>query len=210
MPQKRIVLHIPHACPILPFGLSGWDEGILHEIVRWTDWYTDWLFVPSSGPDSRIIPVTYPFSRFFCDVERLENDATDYLADVEFHVNLAYASHNTIFAAMLDYVNSLILELRMRFFEREDYHGKTAEAHRRIYEAKRRKQLEHRILWGRELEESIQRYLSAGKCLRTAKILAGRDFRKAHPQDTDSDAVPGHSGPALRRYLRAYRQNNKP
>ena len=68
-------------------------------------------------------------------VERLEADATDYLADVEFHVNLAYASHNTIFAAMLDFVNSLILELRMRFFEREDYHGKTAEAHRRIYEA---------------------------------------------------------------------------
>ena len=83
-------------------------------------------------------------------------------------------------------------------------------SHRRIYEAKRRKQLAHRILWGRELEESIQRYLNAGKCLRTAKILAGRDFRKAHPQDTDSDAVPGHSGPALRRYLRAYRQNNKP
>ena len=83
-------------------------------------------------------------------------------------------------------------------------------SHRRIYEAKRRKQLAHRILWGRELEESIQRYLSAGKCLRTAKILAGRDFRKAHPQSADSDAVPGHSGPALRRYLRAYRQNCKP
>jgi len=75
--------------------------------------------------------------RLRCSVERLESDATDYLADVEFHVNLAYASHNTIFAAMLDYVNSLILELRMRFFEREDYHGKTAEAHRRIYEAVR-------------------------------------------------------------------------
>ena len=68
-------------------------------------------------------------------VERLETDATDFEADVDFHVNLAYASHNTIFAAMLDYVNSLILELRMRFFEREDYHGKTAQAHRRIYEA---------------------------------------------------------------------------
>ena len=73
--------------------------------------------------------------RMRVSVERLESDATDYLADVEFHVNLAYASHNTIFAAMLDFVNSLILELRMRFFEREDYHGKTAEAHRRIYEA---------------------------------------------------------------------------
>lgn len=68
-------------------------------------------------------------------VERLEADATDFEADVDFHVNLAYASHNTIFAAMLNYVNSLILELRMRFFEREEYHGKTAEAHRRIYEA---------------------------------------------------------------------------
>lgn len=72
-------------------------------------------------------------------VERLEDDETDYLADVEFHVNLAYASHNTIFAAMLDFVNCLILELRMRFFEREDYHGKTAEAHRRIYEAVRQR-----------------------------------------------------------------------
>ena len=68
-------------------------------------------------------------------VERLESDASDFEADVEFHVDLAYASHNTIFAAMLNYVNSLILELRMRFFEREEYHGKTAEAHRRIYEA---------------------------------------------------------------------------
>ena len=68
-------------------------------------------------------------------VERLEADATDFEADVDFHVNLAYASHNTIFAAMLNYVNRLILELRMRFFEREEYHGKTAEAHRRIYEA---------------------------------------------------------------------------
>ena len=68
-------------------------------------------------------------------VERLESDATDFEADVDFHVNLAYASHNTIFGVMLNYVNSLILELRMRFFEREEYHGMTAEAHRRIYEA---------------------------------------------------------------------------
>ena len=68
-------------------------------------------------------------------VERLERDATDYLADVQFHVDLARASHNIIFATMIDYVNCLILELSMRFFEREDYHGKTAEAHRRLYEA---------------------------------------------------------------------------
>ena len=71
---ERIVLHIPHASPVFPFGLSGWEEGIRREMGRWTDWYTDWLFASASRLDSRIIPVSYPFSRFFCDVERLEDD----------------------------------------------------------------------------------------------------------------------------------------
>ena len=74
MLQKSIVLHIPHASPVFPFGHLGWDAGILYEIDRWTDWYTDWLFASSSRLGPRIIPVAYPFSRFFCDVERLEND----------------------------------------------------------------------------------------------------------------------------------------
>ena len=71
---ERIVLHIPHASPVLPFGRPDWEEGIDKEIVRWTDWYTDWLFASASRLDTRIIPVSYPFSRFFCDVERLEDD----------------------------------------------------------------------------------------------------------------------------------------
>ena len=71
---ERIVLHIPHASPVLPLGRSGWEEGIEKEVTRWTDWYTDWLFASSSLVEHRIVPVTYPFSRFFCDVERLEND----------------------------------------------------------------------------------------------------------------------------------------
>lgn len=70
----KIVLNIPHASPVLPFGRGGWENGIRREIDRWTDWYTDWLFSSASRLDSRIIPVAYPFSRFFCDVERLEND----------------------------------------------------------------------------------------------------------------------------------------
>lgn len=68
---NRIVLNIPHSSPLFPFGKECWENGIDAEIQRWTDWYTDWLFQPS---DARIIPVSYPFSRFFCDVERLEND----------------------------------------------------------------------------------------------------------------------------------------
>lgn len=74
MLQKSIVLHIPHASPLFPLGRSNWEDGIEFEITRWTDWYTDWLFASSTRLDSRIISISSPFSRFFCDVERLEND----------------------------------------------------------------------------------------------------------------------------------------
>lgn len=65
------MLNVPHSSPVFPFGKECWDSGIDAEIERWTDWYTDWLF---QSADPRVISVVYPFSRFFCDVERLEND----------------------------------------------------------------------------------------------------------------------------------------
>lgn len=68
-------------------------------------------------------------------VDRLDRNPGDYNADVEFHINLANASHNAIFAAIMDYVNYMILDLRMRFFNCSNYHAKTVAAHRRIYEA---------------------------------------------------------------------------
>lgn len=69
------------------------------------------------------------------DVDRLNVDSTDFQADVDFHLNMAKASHNVIFASVLDYVNHMILDLRMRYFVRSDYHNKTVNAHRRILEA---------------------------------------------------------------------------
>ena len=74
MPFKGIVLNIPHASTAFPSGKSGWDDGIDSEILRWTDWYTDWLFASASRLDRRIVPVQFPFSRFFCDAERLVDD----------------------------------------------------------------------------------------------------------------------------------------
>ena len=70
----RILLNIPHASPVFPFGKSEWCVGIDAEIARWTDWYTDWLFASATRLDSRIVAVQFPFSRFFCDAERLEDD----------------------------------------------------------------------------------------------------------------------------------------
>lgn len=71
---ERIILHIPHSSPVFPSGRAGWSPGIELEIARWTDWYTDWIFASASRLDGRIFPVVYPFSRFFCDAERLEDD----------------------------------------------------------------------------------------------------------------------------------------
>ena len=68
-------------------------------------------------------------------VERLASNPSDYQADVDFHIELAKASHNMIFATIMDYVNYMILDLRMRFFALPNYHDKTVSAHRRIYEA---------------------------------------------------------------------------
>ena len=71
---ERVVLHIPHSSPVFPMGYGRWSQGIEEHNVRWTDWYTDWIFCQAASGDDRIIPVQFPFSRFFCDVERLEQD----------------------------------------------------------------------------------------------------------------------------------------
>ena len=67
----RVVLNIPHSSSIFPFGFECWDTGIEEKIDCWTDWYTDELFVVDNP---NVIPIIYPYSRFFCDVERLIND----------------------------------------------------------------------------------------------------------------------------------------
>lgn len=70
-------------------------------------------------------------------VEQLEKNPADHNADVEFHSALARASHNAMFAAAIDLINSMIMELRIRFMAVSDYHKKTVESHRLIYLAVR-------------------------------------------------------------------------
>lgn len=71
----RIVLNIPHSSSEFPgTEKTSWETGIDDYIQRWTDWGTNHLFGMASFKDPRIHPVAFPWSRFFCDVERLEND----------------------------------------------------------------------------------------------------------------------------------------
>ena len=66
---KRIVLFIPHSSDNL--DRTQWAGDIDRAIDRWTDWHTDKLF---RSDDDRVISVIFPYSRFYCDAERLIDD----------------------------------------------------------------------------------------------------------------------------------------
>ncbi len=66
---KRIVLFIPHSSDNL--DRSEWTGDIDAAIDRWTDWHTDKLF---RSDDDRVKSVVFPYSRFYCDAERLIDD----------------------------------------------------------------------------------------------------------------------------------------
>ena len=70
---NNIILHIPHAS-VYGLGYAKWDDkvGLIQEVRRWTDWYTDLIFVPANRPEVKSITADY--SRFVVDVERLEDD----------------------------------------------------------------------------------------------------------------------------------------
>lgn len=69
----NLVLNIPHAS-VGGLGIARWDNkvALLSEVKRWTDWYTDLLFIPDNREG--IQTITFDYSRFVVDVERLVND----------------------------------------------------------------------------------------------------------------------------------------
>ena len=73
---NNIVLSIPHAS-VGGLGIARWDNkvALLSEVKRWTDWYTDLLFIPDNREGIQFI--TSDYSRFVVDVERLVNDPLD-------------------------------------------------------------------------------------------------------------------------------------
>lgn len=59
-----MIFHIPHSSPIVPDNMIVKDR----EILVCTDWHTETIF-----PDIDV-KMVFPFSRFYCDVERFIGD----------------------------------------------------------------------------------------------------------------------------------------
>ena len=76
--KRNIVLNIPHASinGVFDPKYGGWpcNQYFVNNCLnKWTDWYTDFLFSPLSEKKD-VSTVVFPYSRFVCDAERLEND----------------------------------------------------------------------------------------------------------------------------------------
>jgi N-formylglutamate amidohydrolase len=65
---NNIIIHIPHGCTEIPQGVA-YIKDIQHDIEIYTD--IGVIDVFNTGDHTTII---YPYSRYFCDVERLIND----------------------------------------------------------------------------------------------------------------------------------------
>ena len=76
---KKLVLNIPHS------SIERYDNGwggkfkLFPTVKKWTDWHTDLLFAVPEQMGDVIKSFRFPYSRFYCDVERLINDP---LADI--------------------------------------------------------------------------------------------------------------------------------
>lgn len=66
---SKIVLNVPHASTARAFDDWSGAFYMAPTVNKWTDWFTDLLF-NSDDVDM----VRFPYSRFFCDVERLVDD----------------------------------------------------------------------------------------------------------------------------------------
>jgi N-formylglutamate amidohydrolase len=76
---NKILLNIPHTSVngIFDRELGGWQRNaffINDCVMKLTDWYVDMLFATDRP---QVSAVAFPYSRFVCDAERLENDAME-------------------------------------------------------------------------------------------------------------------------------------
>lgn len=71
--HSSILLNIPHSS--ITNYHKGWiGKYKMFDVVKtWTDWHTEILFA-TDNDNSKIKSIVCPFSRFFCDVERLFDD----------------------------------------------------------------------------------------------------------------------------------------
>lgn len=96
--KRNIVLNIPHASinGVFDPKYGGWpcNQYFVNNCLnKWTDWYTDFLFSTLSEQKD-VSTVVFPYSRFVCDAERLENDPLEKIGQGIIYKEYGYHKRN--------------------------------------------------------------------------------------------------------------------
>lgn len=90
-----IALNIPHSSAamarVIPYDDS---RQLATDVHRWTDWHTDVLFKPQPELSPKVIPYVFPYSRFYVDIERLENDPLESIGEGIVYTNFYGTNSN--------------------------------------------------------------------------------------------------------------------
>ena len=115
---NKIVLNIPHS------SIERYDEGWIGKfkmfptVKKWTDWHTDLLFSAPDNMEDSIQAFKFPYSRFYCDAERLINDPLEdkgqgiiYRNFDDFKRNVTQGMVYNIMSAYNAYIGNLALAI---------------------------------------------------------------------------------------------------
>jgi N-formylglutamate amidohydrolase len=113
---KKIVLNVPHASieGLCNSKLSYWNlsSSFFNDcILKWTDWYTDYLF---NENNNFIEMVRFPLSRFIIDAERLLHDPME-----EIGQGIVYTDFGNFHRSFPPNKNSIFRVLLMKWQEHQ-------------------------------------------------------------------------------------------
>lgn len=113
---KKIILNIPHSSIVnYDYGWNG-RQNFFNETKDLVDWHTDIIFNCNSDLEMKklVVPIVFPYSRFYIDFERLVNDPMESIGQGILYTE--YKGHKrTIDVFTKEYLLSLYEAHRKRF-----------------------------------------------------------------------------------------------
>ena len=112
---SKILAHIPHSS-IQDYGY-GWSGSawLFEQVKRLTDWHTEILF-HSSSPN--VEAMVFPHSRFYLDVERLENDPMESVGQGKIYTEYDGFKRRNLTSEDIVALNDMYREWRQRCAEK--------------------------------------------------------------------------------------------
>lgn len=115
--ERNLVLNIPHSSNQGLFDpeIGKWPHNphFVNDCVnKWTDWWTDFLF---QTDNEKVKSFVFPYSRFVCDAERLEDDPLEGIGQGIIYTKfggftrreLSEKNKERLLAVRKDYLNSI-------------------------------------------------------------------------------------------------------